>query len=778
MARRSSIGPTFTVFGVWWFTTALLASSYNLTSMLQAASVVTIGSLLGFVGAIVSIVVIRVGNRGMTAPTELRGLKSSIGDIPMPAPPPARAETLPSISPVDVPDVDPDFIDNWLFDYEESFPAHAALFKALLQVLNHRPSIPATHIAGGHGGRTLLQHSLLAAFIMTKLSHTWVYTGLRDRNHVRVVLKLRDPDYKFNPIDPMVAIIGLAHDIGKIDAFIYDHTGKVVSIRAEHDMTGARMIARMDETWAIPESDRDAMLLAIAHYHHPVALPLAPDKRAVDDRTIALMELLIHADHTVSRVEYDNVMPTTEEYEALDSVRSASPEQLFDEFVALIHEANRVNSGNIRYSIGQVSPGPDEKTPLLYLHEESMRLHLMRRMSVSESDQTGDGRFQITIDLLNVLKARGLLYTTHDGLDFRADQSMWVCDVMGSKNQKVSHWPCAIAIRLDHFEKIRDMGYYSSSIKILRNRFGNHIGKIAKKGPVDSALIGKLGGPNDIPDAPPAKKKPKPATPAKSASTSAAAPQSPSAASSPPVDPKPQVSTPSVSAAASVDVTPPAQPKPEADVPDVAARVESSPLPVKVLDVQPDPEQPLAASTPDQVAGDPDPGNVITDGINQDLIASPAAKPALGDSAGTDNGPALNAEPNSQVVTTETPEEPQQKVIEQEPVKPISGQVDQVVEQIESKTDEADPDALKNLTKALSLVVSMGRAGQLKCKSGNKCLVFNLDTLGSADSKLIKALRSEENMSYLTAGKIDGVKVVAINPQLSLLSISAPLYNE
>ena len=119
-------------------------------------------------------------------------------------------------------------------------------------------------VKGGHGGRSLLEHSLLVAFQMQNLAMKWTYTGLRDRSGKRVSLKLRDDNYKFDPMDPIVLIVGLAHDIGKIEAYLYDDTGEIVGSHHEHDLTGARMIARMPEMWDLPEADRQAMLLAYA----------------------------------------------------------------------------------------------------------------------------------------------------------------------------------------------------------------------------------------------------------------------------------------------------------------------------------------------------------------------------------------------------------------------------------------------------------------------------------------------------------------------------------
>lgn len=718
MARRSSVSPTLTVFGVWWVITAYLSQTYDWNTMVQAATVATFGVVLGVVGAVVSIAVIRTGYRGITAPTELRGLRCSIGEVPMPMPPPPRAEGLPPISPITAPDVPPDFIDNWLDEYGEEFPAHAAIFKALLLVLNHRPELPATHVPGGHGGRTLLQHSLLTAWIMSEVSRTWKYDGLRDRTGKKIVVPLRNKEYRFNPHDPMVAIIGLAHDIGKIEAFIYNDRGDVVGIRSEHDLTGSRMIARMPEAWDIPSHDRDAMLLAIAHYHHPVELPMAPDQRkavARDDRTIALMELLIRADFTVSRVENDGRIPTDDEYQSLDSVRSVSPEQLYDEFVALIHESHRINSGNIKYSVGQISPAPDGKNGLLYLHEESLRTHMMRRLSLQTTEHLGNGRYQITVDLLNVLKARGVLYTIHENLEYSPGNAMWVCDVLGAKGQKVADWPCAIALKLDGFEKLQQLGFFSSSIKIVRNRFGAHMGKQVKEGPGDTLVLGGLGSSNDIPEAPESKKKAKTVRGPRNATK-----QNQPTSTKPEAPPVPSPAVP-IAPSSPQEVT------------------QSAPV---------TPASPIMAPVPEDTPQD-ETNEAKSDGIGKIVpVVSDASKDCE----------VVLAEPNQSVVPVPTPADPQSSAESK-----ATGV---------SKHAQLDAETIKA---ALMLAVDLGRAGKIKCRQGDSGnFVFNLEALLSPESTVEAILSRPGVIDMLSSGTIKGVGVTRIKT-MTLISVTIPL---
>lgn len=738
MAKRSSVGPTLTVFGVWWVSTAYFAPTYDWQSMVSTFGLVTFGLLLGVIAAVVAIAVIRTGQRTIVAPTELRGLRCSIGEVPMPMPAPEQSESLPSISPVTMPDVPADFVDNWLDEYASEYPEHAELFKALLRVLNHRPDLPATHVEGGHGGRTLLQHSMLTAWIMTEVSRTWAYDGLRDRTGKRVVIPLRDADYSFKPHDPMVAIIGLAHDIGKIESYIYNDQGAVVGIRAEHDLTGSRMIARMPESWDIPSEDRDAMLLAIAHYHHPVELPLVPDQRkavARDDRTIALMELLIRADFTVTRVETQGEVPSDEDYRSLDAVRTAGPEQIYDEFISLIHEAHRINSGNVKYSIGQISPSPDGEGALLYLHEESLRINMMRRLGLQDQEPLGDGRYQITIDLLNVLKARGMLYTVHEGMEYSAGQSMWVCDVIGSKQQRVAGWPCAIAVKLEQFERLQQLGFFSSSIKILRNRFGAHLGKPVRSLPAETKITGNLGSNNDIPDAPTPKKKAKPGKPGKPAQQVEEQKVShPDQAGLPPVQ---AVVPENDKELAPISAEPDGRIEPVLDVP-IAAIEEAA----KQEDVQ-EAVQPAAAEV--EVVAVKDEAKKGVPPVASDNVAEkpPAEAPQTQETRGA---------------SVET--KPEKKARQ---VSPLAA-------------PRSDAGILKEKFMAAT---TCGISDQIKCRKGsNGNLVFNLKDLLSEGSPVARELSDPEILAYIEQGNIPGVSMMRMNPTLTLISVTVPALQE
>ena len=453
-------GYAATVFSFWWVMLGAWAILHGHVGLGQSLSnsvnvliLVSIGGILGCIGAVAWVILERQARREGLVSDKVRGLACSIGPVPLNAKEPGRSMDLPSFE--GLPDVPAEFFPQWLARYQVTHPEHVALTKAMLQVYHHSKDLPATHVVGGHGGRTLLQHSLLVAYQMQNLATKWSYTGLRDRTGKKVLLKLRDGAYQFDATDPLVLLVGLAHDIGKIEAFIFEN-GKIVGSHHEHDLTGARMMARMPEMWDIPDADRVAILLAIAHYHHPMELPLSPDRRAIDDRTIAVMELLIKADFVASAIERKGVTPTEKDYiEEMDAREKSdiSDEDLWIAFTEILNETGRINSSDLNYNVGTICQIEGQNAMRLVLHEPSIRGALMRRLGVMQSEQLGDGRHQLTIRLLKLIDDHGLLVKTIKDLSYAAESALWSLSFFGRKKTRGSNeaarltgWPAAIVM--------------------------------------------------------------------------------------------------------------------------------------------------------------------------------------------------------------------------------------------------------------------------------------------------------------------------------------------
>lgn len=456
-------GYALTVFTFWWVVLGawtVFKGELELVELLQAleASISVliiwlVGGVLGATGAVTWVVLQRQARKEGLVADKVRGLACSIGPVPLNAVAPSRARVLPNFT--GLPDVPPEFFPDWIARYKDTHPAHVRLVEAMLQVYEHSKHLPATHVVGGHGGRTLLQHSLLVSYQMQNLAFKWSYTGLRDRTGKKVLLKLRDGSYEFDPNDPLVLIVGLAHDIGKIEAFIFEN-GKIVGSHHEHDLTGARMMARLPEMWEIPDADRVALLLAIAHYHHPMELPLSPDRRAIDDRTIAVMELLIKADFVASAIERKGVTPSEQDYNLEMDEREKSEitdEDLWIAFTEILNETGRINSADLNYNVGTICQIAGQNAMRLVLHEPSIRGALMRRLGIMEAVQMGDGRYPLTIRLLKQIDEHGLLIKDIKDLNYPAESALWSVSFFGRKKTRgtneaarLTGWPASIVM--------------------------------------------------------------------------------------------------------------------------------------------------------------------------------------------------------------------------------------------------------------------------------------------------------------------------------------------
>lgn len=234
----------------------------------------------------------------------LRGANSSLGELPrMPVTPPAHlvaAERhLASMH-----------HRKWWALIEREHPAHAEALNAVMRVLATEPKLPASPVPGGHGGRTLIEHSLAVADSILKMGRDWRYTGQRTRQGELQVglMDTSKEHHAFGRADVgLLALAGLAHDIGKLAC--YKPTGKangrtvpVTEVRPNHDTEGAKLLRCVPEIFALPYRDRRALLLAVGFYHHAGSVSLAEN---IDDRMRSLTELLIAADVAAGVAEGD-----------------------------------------------------------------------------------------------------------------------------------------------------------------------------------------------------------------------------------------------------------------------------------------------------------------------------------------------------------------------------------------------------------------------------------------------------------------------------------------
>jgi len=311
----------------FWYTTLFALSGFHGVPVWHVVYLFPVSLLTTAAGGVVSImwmIATYRKSRGITgeelkAGSRIRQATFSLGrPQPIPAPTQARYDDLELLN-----------AQPWWTPVSQRAPLYADAIRAVLRIMNTCPRFPASPVPGGHGGRTLIEHSIGVAEQILREANHWVYSGQVDKQgNVRVPLQSGRP-HRFQLADaPLLVLTGLAHDIGKLVCWevipdaeeqkrrqagggerlmrwlkrMLGQTGQtrgrspplhVTEVLRMHDTEGARLLRRVPEIMALPVAERGAMLTAIGYYHHPMALPLAP---WVTDKVRSLTELLIKAD--------------------------------------------------------------------------------------------------------------------------------------------------------------------------------------------------------------------------------------------------------------------------------------------------------------------------------------------------------------------------------------------------------------------------------------------------------------------------------------------------
>lgn len=191
----------------------------------------------------------------------------------------------------------------WWVGYQERHPRYAAALRAAMEIMAAKPLLPASPVAGGHGGATLIAHSLNTAKTMISMARGWVYVGHKNKKG-EISFGLMDAamkGHRFHPDDPLLVLTAFCHDIGKVTCYERNNkTGRVTEVKKLHDIRGAELLRTIPEVMALPYRDRTALLTAIEFHHHIGSLPRST---WIDDRVRSLTELLIAADIATGRAE-------------------------------------------------------------------------------------------------------------------------------------------------------------------------------------------------------------------------------------------------------------------------------------------------------------------------------------------------------------------------------------------------------------------------------------------------------------------------------------------
>ena len=184
--------------------------------------------------------------------------------------------------------------------------AENVLLDGLVRVFLHADHLHTPAGIDLHKGRSLLTHSLLVSALMLHRAPGYTYMRNRSINSVSPI----DPNYKLDSLDPLIAIIGLSHDFGKLRTLAYDGQGKPVGFGKNHGSHNSRLMALVPEFWnpSLQLEDRRIIQCVLAHAGNVAMTPVQknnnnPTPLVTSDRLHALQDLLGECDRIASAIE-------------------------------------------------------------------------------------------------------------------------------------------------------------------------------------------------------------------------------------------------------------------------------------------------------------------------------------------------------------------------------------------------------------------------------------------------------------------------------------------
>jgi hypothetical protein len=450
---------------------------------------------------------------------EERGVTCTIGPLPKP-PPPDRAKEPVVLANLRLPKDTMHWFEAWEksllsleYEGEKVAEPHVRLAHALIQVLGNTPTVPAfaprkykplkqavaapdllalarrrasnpaepappslgaahEQVVNRHGEFTLLEHSYSVAYEALELSKTWSFKDARDqlfrrKSKPRLRVKKVDPNYEWDSEDALVALLCLAHDLGKIKTFEQDEAGVFWDNGQDHDFWSQVLLARIPEFWLLPKLDRQALLSAVSCYHRPHKFTRHYPGFGIEDRAFTLQHLLIKADRRAGRRVAEELEAQEEEAAPDDEDDNGDVAQnkpdwqptIWREFFDLLSEPGRIaaSHGPARIGLKHMLDG----APVLFLHAWSVQDLLNKRLSMEIKASLGTSLHNlrpILSTLLDTLEAEGILVKTCGQHSAPADKAIWRMCMYGrdpNRHTPLAVWEMALLINpAKHFPGI------------------------------------------------------------------------------------------------------------------------------------------------------------------------------------------------------------------------------------------------------------------------------------------------------------------------------------
>lgn len=463
------------------------------------AFLIVIGSTLILVGIYALRELTRAKIRSNLKRHELMGMFSSIGSLPIVK---SRFHNIKGSS-IRKP-VKGKYLNEWIKSQQKIIDingkscveesVYLKLFFAIWDVYCENAHYPASHRNKGHGSRRLYLHCHdVAEHCLELINNGWKYDGVYVKRRMRKAIKILEPNAQQAELsldDPLIPIVGLAHDIGKLLIYEVDDQGNIVKnkeegsntlddddVKVKHDVLAPVVLSQFPEFWQLNNNDRVALNMAVAQYHHPSSFPLDDNGLLLDERAAMLMMLLITSDRRVSAAEANIPLNM-----ASDDLDQDSTSELYDAFVEIITEFGRINgTGDARkdktFRIGQ------KHNEFIALNQKQLNPLLCKKMNLSEA--TGKDYYKLNNQLLNILMDKGLLYTEHNGVDFSDWLPLWRVSLFHHiKKQHMITFKPAILLKLPTgFKELESIGFLDThpAIAVVDDIWDRHLATVKNK---------------------------------------------------------------------------------------------------------------------------------------------------------------------------------------------------------------------------------------------------------------------------------------------------------
>lgn len=398
------------------------------------------GAVVGAIFGLWIILFKRTMALNRVSPSSYLGIHTTMGKVPFLAKAAPRAKSkkvLPVTSKV---------ITAWLDTNRVKYPHHVAMFHAIWETLSAQPNHPASPYRGGHGGLRLWQHSQNVAEQALLRAKDWKYEGIfyKERRQRSLIIPKRDQNYLFNANDPLIPLIAIAHDLGKLEVYIPQPDGSIKSLESgkggiRHDARSAQMLSRIPEFWNIPPEDRWPLGRVVAQYHNTLEMRVDKTGACFDDRIGSLVQFLLDVDQATGMME-----SCAKEGSEL-VINEEDVIKIYTAFVEIVTEHGRINGTGDKQTDKRVKIG-QKHDGIIYIREQLLRELILSKVGLSK--EMGPAKFKPTIALLQALEQKGLFYATVNGVDFRDYLPLQTIAFHDEDGKFLATWRHVIAIRL------------------------------------------------------------------------------------------------------------------------------------------------------------------------------------------------------------------------------------------------------------------------------------------------------------------------------------------